>query len=258
MQKDVALPQMYFTKNNCDIPVGHIRLSCHFVQRDEFDASNLWQLLSNKISPNSTANTLAVDTIGEQTAATGVTVDGVLLKDSKALVTTGAVGAPSLGVGYADTGLYSVSATQTGFAQDGALVGGFNTNGLFTDVIAEQVTGAGVTVDGVLLKDGGVTLDSSSVTQITSITTAVTLDKPAGTVLTVSSTLAAQGDVTFTVNNSFVTANSKIFLTGATLGAGFPVFTVTSKGAGAFGVTIYNTHATLAFNDTLFFDFVVL
>jgi hypothetical protein len=81
MQKDVALPQMYFTKNNCDIPVGHIRLSCHFVQKEDFDATNFWQILSNKITATSASYTLGIDVIQENTAAAGVTVDSVVLKD---------------------------------------------------------------------------------------------------------------------------------------------------------------------------------
>lgn len=70
----------------------------------------------------------------------------------------GSVGALALRLG-ADTnnGLYGISDTQMGFAVEGALKGGVDTNGLFTDVISEQVVGNGVTVDGVLNKDGAIT-----------------------------------------------------------------------------------------------------
>ena len=64
----------------------------------------------------------------------------------------------------ANNGLYGVSDTQLGVAVEGALVAGFDTNGLFTGIISEQIATVGVTVDGVLLKDGGVS--NSGVTQI--------------------------------------------------------------------------------------------
>lgn len=63
------------------------------------------------------------DTLAERTAAAGVTVDGVLLKDG-GVVTTGA---------------------------------------LTAGTITEASAGAGVTADGTLLKDGGVTLGASGV-----------------------------------------------------------------------------------------------
>ena len=82
---------------------------------------------------------------------------GALVSDSITL-DDGLVSALALRIG-ADTnnGLYGVSDTQLGIAVEGVLVGGANTTGLFTGNIDEQVAAAGVTVDGVLLKDGGVT-----------------------------------------------------------------------------------------------------
>jgi len=85
---------------------------------------------------------------------------GALVSDSITL-DDGLVSALALRIG-ADTnnGLYGISDTQLGIAVEGVLVGGANTTGLFTGNIAEQVVAAGVTVDGVLLKDGGVTANS--------------------------------------------------------------------------------------------------
>jgi hypothetical protein len=85
---------------------------------------------------------------------------GALVSDSITL-DDGTVGSLALRIG-ADTnnGIYGISDTQLGFAVEGVLVGGFNTTGLFTDVISEQTSTVGVTVDGVLLKDGGVTANS--------------------------------------------------------------------------------------------------
>jgi hypothetical protein len=70
------------------------------------------------LSGTTTANTFSTDLITEKTSAAGVTVDGVLLKDSE----------------------------------------------VTTDVIKEKTSAAGVTVDGVLLKDTGVGSAASPVT----------------------------------------------------------------------------------------------
>jgi hypothetical protein len=69
----------------------------------------------------------------------------------------GSVGDLALKLGAdQNNGLYGVSDTQLGIAVEGVLVGGANTTGLFTDNIAEQTSAAGVTIDSVKLKDGGV------------------------------------------------------------------------------------------------------
>lgn len=73
----------------------------------------------------------------------------------------GTVGALSLRLGAdGNNGIYGVSDTQLGFAVEGTLVGGANTTGLFTDVISEQTSTVGVTVDGALIKDGGISANS--------------------------------------------------------------------------------------------------
>lgn len=82
------------------------------------------------------------------------------LSATRVIAGAGAVAAPGLVVGANDNGQYEVSATQQGFSIGNALVGGYDTNGLFTGTISEQVVAAGVTVDGVLLKDGGVSANS--------------------------------------------------------------------------------------------------
>lgn len=98
---------------------------------------------------------VTTDTINEKTAAAGVTADGVLLKDSSVALADGSVGNLALKIGAdVNNGLYGVSDTQLGVAVEGALVAGFNTNGLFADVIEEKTSTVGVTVDGALIKDG--------------------------------------------------------------------------------------------------------
>jgi len=91
-------------------------------------------------------------------SGTAWALDGRLLA-----VEDGTVGIPSITFdNNSDTGLYKVSGTQTGFSSNGTLVGGFNNSGLFTDVVAEQTSAAGVTIDGVIIKDGGVTIVDGS------------------------------------------------------------------------------------------------
>lgn len=74
-------------------------------------------------------STIATNTIAETTAASGVTIDGALVKDGN---------------------LTAVAATA-----------------LSTDIISEVTAAAGVTIDGVLLKDGGATIASSATLAVT-------------------------------------------------------------------------------------------
>jgi len=79
---------------------------------------------------------IPTDVITEKSAGTGVTVDGVLLKDSQ--VTSDMINEKTSGAGV---------------TADGVLL---KDSQVKTDVIIEKTGGAGVTVDGVLLKDGGI------------------------------------------------------------------------------------------------------
>lgn len=93
-------------------------------------------------APEFTIDTYKADIIAEATAAAGVTVDGVLLKDSQ--VTT-------------DVILEKSSAT--GVTIDGTLLkdgGAVLTGALLTDTISEKTSTNGVTIDGVLVKDTAV------------------------------------------------------------------------------------------------------
>ena len=119
---------------------------------------DLKEYIQDVVDDNTTDFTsINVDTINESTTAHGVIVDGVLIKDSSVALADGTVSNLSVKIGAdANNGLYGISDTQLGIAVEGALVAGANTSGLFTGNIAEQVVDNGVTVDSVLLKDGGV------------------------------------------------------------------------------------------------------
>lgn len=136
------------------------------------------------------------------------------------------------------------------------------TGSLSTDTIIERTPATGVTIDGALLKDGALTPANGTVTQITSITTGVTLSQPAGIITTVTATTAALSTSTFTVTNSFVTDTSNIQCTitdysGTIVTDGIPLIVAAETKSGAFDIILYNAHATNALNGTLDIAFVI-
>ena len=164
---------------------------------------------------------LQADTISEKTAAAGVTIDSVLIKDGGIVLADGST--------------------------------------LEADTIREATAAAGITVGGILIKDGGAVFAKGDVTQDTAITTGVEVNAPAGVITTVSSTLAAGSNATFIVTNSFVTATSVIQLTvddSAT--AGLAKLNVQTVGAGVFSVNVTNIHSANAFNNLLKIHFLVV
>lgn len=229
---DVSLPQKYLVKNNCNIPAGFFYLSCHFVTNDVFETY-------------------------QESLAETQTLSGALIAASVD-VGNGTVALPSLSIGETNTGLYYVSSTQTGFSQDGVLVGGYNATGLFTDVISEQTSTVGVTVDGVILKDGGVEVTKGNVTQLTSIVTGVTSTASAGTITTVSATTAAGASDSFIVTTPFAKTTSKIFLTANSAGTGIPYAVVSTKTNGTFTIKLLNVAATDPLNAVVTIDFLIV
>lgn len=108
-----------------------------------------------------------------------------------------------------------------------------------------------------------VNLGDGTVTQITSITTGVTLNKSTGVITTVSAATAAQATSAFVVTNSNVLAGSVVNVSlGAYSGTfgtnGSPIVTFSAVGAGSFTVLIYNAHAANALAGTLKISYSVL
>ena len=99
--------------------------------------------------------------------------------------------------------------------------------------------------------------DTANVTQLTAISTAVTVNAHNGIITTVSSTLAGGSNAAFTVNNSKVTTASKILLTVNHPGAGIPVLITEALANGSFDIRIYNVSAA-AFNNTLKISYLIL
>lgn len=97
---------------------------------------------------------------------------------------------------------------------------------------------------------------NQTVTQATSITTAVTLNYINGVITTVSATTAGAATSTFTVNNSKVLSTSIvnasiIGYSGTFTTNGLPVVAVSAVTNGSFKINIMNCHATNALAGTL-------
>jgi hypothetical protein len=102
--------------------------------------------------------------------------------------------------------------------------------------------------------------DYGTVTQATSITTGVTVNTLAGAITTASTTLAAGAEATFTVTNSAVAATDVVAacLKSTASGGGPFMVAVTAVAAGSFNVSITNTHASAAADNTLVISFAVI
>jgi hypothetical protein len=100
--------------------------------------------------------------------------------------------------------------------------------------------------------------DTANVTQITAISTAVTVNANNGIITTVSSTLAGSSNAAFTVNNSKVLATSRILLTVDHPGAGIPVLITETIVNGSFNIRIYNVSAATAFNNVLRISYIII
>ena len=107
---------------------------------------------------------VSTDTISEKTAAAGVTIDGVLLKDS--VVTTDTINEKTAAAGVTIDGvLLKDAAVNTDTINEKTSAAGVTVDGVLlkdaavsTDTINEKTSAAGVTIDSVVLKDGGATL----------------------------------------------------------------------------------------------------
>ena len=104
-----------------------------------------------------------------------------------------------------------------------------------------------------------VTSDYGTVTQITSASTAVVINKAAGAITTVTQNIAAAAEVQFTVTNNKVKATDipVVAIRSGTVG-GTTLADVTAVANGSFQITLSNEHATVAETGVLIINFVVL
>lgn len=104
----------------------------------------------------------------------------------------------------------------------------------------------------------GATGAGGAVTQITSASTGVTLNKPCGQITTVALTTAAAAEESFVVTNSAVAATDVVAVNTTYAGAGTPIVFVTSVAAGSFTVNITNVHSANALNALMVINFAVI
>jgi len=103
---------------------------------------------------------------------------------------------------------------------------------------------------------------TETVTQLTSITTGVTLNAKKGLITTFTPSTAGLAATTFTVTNSFAsaTANIEAYVTnygGTVVTNGLPYVFVKNKTATGFDVIVYNAHATNALSTSLVIGFEI-
>ena len=118
-------------------------------------------------------------------ATTGLGVTGGITASTTLTTGAGAVGSPSLVVGANDNGQYEVSATQQGFSIGNTLVGGYDSSGLFANIVSEQTAASGVTVDGLVIRDNRMEYNATGFFGVT---------KAADTTLTIDETGFIWGD----------------------------------------------------------------
>lgn len=117
--------------------------------------------------------------------------------------------------------------------------------------------------------DGGLTLSASSlsvskgsITQTGSLTEGVTINEPAGQIVTVTATTAADSTESFVVTNSAVSSTSVVLVSllygGAHNSDGVPVVSVNNVSDGAFTVNITNAHPSNALSGIIKVHFLVL
>lgn len=130
------------------------------------------------------------------------------------------------------------------------------------DTLVIKDVNTGIEVSGGLeLSLGKLTQSNGgAVTQITNITTGVTLNTDSGEITTVSATLAAGVDASFNVTNSRVGVDDTVILNTKTYGGtadGIPICNIESVAAGSFVVNIINRGA-VALDAVVVMTFVVV
>jgi len=101
----------------------------------------------------------------------------------------------------------------------------------------------------------GLTVDSG--TQVGSNTP--TINAPSGTITVGSVATAGLASRTVTLTNSFITADSKVFVSlGGYGGTGIPLVYQVTPADGSVAIIIYNAHASVALSAAFDLDFLVV
>lgn len=97
-----------------------------------------------------------------------------------------------------------------------------------------------------------------AVTQTTSSSTPVTINKYTGRITTVALTTAAGAGEEFTVNNRKVKATDVVVVSTTYAGGGTPMVSVKGVANGSFKIVITNLHASAALNAAMTINFAVI
>ena len=211
-------------------------------------------------------STIATNTIAETTSTSGVTIDGLLVKDSKIELADGTAALPSLSnSGDVNTGIYFPAADTVGVSLAGALDFQFEANDftalsgsvISTNTINETTAASGVTIDGLLIKDAVVTgdinfgQDTLDYFDYGTFTPSATIDGDVpATVGSLSGSYIRIGKVVYFVLN--MTVNRDAGETGALIYTGLP-FTGTSSGQNWPSVTAMFNDNAFGFNTSVGF-----
>ncbi len=110
-------------------------------------------------------------------------------------------------------------------------------------------------VTGLTTLTGGIATASGS--QVGSNTP--TINQPSGTITVGSVATAGLATRTITLTNSYITANSKVFVSlGDYGGTGIPLVYQVTPAAGSVAIVIYNAHASVALSAAFDLDFFVV
>jgi hypothetical protein len=105
-----------------------------------------------------------------------------------------------------------------------------------------------------------ITIDKSSVTQATNITTAVSVTAQVGIIITQSAATAADSATQFTVNHPDVTASSVVLANIMNYAGtnGLPSLYIDNVTTGSFVATVQNHHASAALNGAIKIAYFIL
>lgn len=161
--------------------------------------------------------------------------------------------------GVTTSGSSFVNATLTGATTIGA--GATLTSPALVTPTLGAATATSVAVTGAGTVGYG-TGAGGTITQITSSSTGVTINKPTGTIVTVALTTAAGAHEKFTVTNSFCAAATDVIVLSTTYAGGAshgtPVLQAVNVTAGTFDLIIANVDATNALNAAMTINFAIL
>ena len=130
---------------------------------------------------------------------------------------------------------------------------------VLTQAMRDAETAGTVVITGTSVAAG---ITTTTASQGTNITTAVTVNGERGLITTQAASTAALGSTTFTVNNDSVTSTSNVQAwianyAGVFTTNGIPVVNVDNRAAGAFDIVISNAHGANALSGALVIGFEV-